>query len=30
MKQDRIHWTKLQEIIQEKVSMRKLFETIAE
>jgi glycyl-tRNA synthetase len=30
MEQDRIHWSKLQEIIQEKVSMRKLFEKIAE
>jgi len=30
MKQDRIHWSKLKGIIQEKVSMRKLFENIAE
>ena len=30
MEQDRIHWTKLQGIIQEKVSMRKLFEKIAD
>jgi glycyl-tRNA synthetase len=30
MEQDRIHWSKLQEIIQEKVSMRNLFETITD
>ncbi|MCK5694795.1 MAG: glycine--tRNA ligase, partial [Bacteroidales bacterium] len=30
MEQDRIHWSKLKGIIQEKVSMRKLFENIAE
>jgi glycyl-tRNA synthetase len=29
MEQDRIHWSKLQGIIQEKVSMRNLFELIA-
>jgi glycyl-tRNA synthetase len=30
MEQDRIHWSKLREIIQEKVSMRKLFEKLAD
>jgi glycyl-tRNA synthetase len=30
MEQDRIHWSQLQGIIHEKVSMRKLFEKIAE
>ncbi len=30
MEQERLHWSKLREIIQEKVSMRKLFEKIAE
>ncbi len=30
MKQDRIHWTKLQGIISEKVSMKELFEKLAD
>ncbi len=30
MEQDRIHWSALHGIIQEKVSMRKLFENIAD
>jgi glycyl-tRNA synthetase len=30
MEQDRIHWTRLQEIIREKVSMRRLFEKITD